>query len=81
MYFPGIVLEELKKKTETSVVIFGSNVGEVINVYGVVVGKPEEKRTLGRPSRRWEYNNKMDRIVLWRQLQRFGSDCETSSGL
>jgi len=29
-------------------------------VYRVLVGKPESKRTVGRPRRRWEYNIKMD---------------------
>ena len=29
-------------------------------VYWVLVGKPEEKRLLGRPRRRWEDNIKMD---------------------
>jgi hypothetical protein len=29
-------------------------------VYRVLVGKPEEKRSLGRPRRRWEDNIKMD---------------------
>jgi hypothetical protein len=29
-------------------------------VYGVLVGKPEVKRPLGRPRRRWEDNIKMD---------------------
>ena len=29
-------------------------------VYGVSVGKPEGKRPLGRPRRRWEDNIKMD---------------------
>jgi len=29
-------------------------------VYRVLVGKPEGKRLLGRPSRRWEYNIKMN---------------------
>jgi len=29
-------------------------------VYKVLVGKPEEKRPLGRPRRRWEDNIKMD---------------------
>jgi hypothetical protein len=33
---------------------------EVRGVYRVVVGKPEEKRPLGRPRLRWEYNIKMD---------------------
>ena len=30
------------------------------NVYVVLVGKPEGKRPLGRPRRRWEENIKMD---------------------
>jgi hypothetical protein len=29
-------------------------------VHGVLVGKPEGKRPLGRPRRRWENNIKMD---------------------
>jgi hypothetical protein len=29
-------------------------------VYRVLVGKPEGKRQLGRPKRRWEDNIKMD---------------------
>jgi len=29
-------------------------------VYRILVGKPEGKRPLGRPSRRWEDNIKMD---------------------
>ena len=29
-------------------------------VYRVLVGKPEGKRPLGRPRRRWEDNNKID---------------------
>jgi hypothetical protein len=29
-------------------------------VYRVLVGKPEGKRTLGRPRRRWEDNIKID---------------------
>ena len=28
------------------------------NAYGVIVGKPEGKRLLGRPRRRWENANK-----------------------
>jgi hypothetical protein len=30
------------------------------NAYRVFVGKPEGKRPLGRPRRRWEVNIKMD---------------------
>jgi hypothetical protein len=34
--------------------------GEERVVYRVLVGKPEGKRLLGRPRRRWEDNMKMD---------------------
>jgi hypothetical protein len=40
--------------------------GEEIKVYKVLVGKPEGKRQLGRPRRRWEDGIRMDlrEIVL-----------------
>jgi hypothetical protein len=34
--------------------------GEERGVHRVLVGKPEGKKPLGRPRRRWEYNIKMD---------------------
>ena len=34
--------------------------GEKSGVYRVLVGKPEGKKPLGRPRRRWENNIKMD---------------------
>jgi hypothetical protein len=34
--------------------------GEKRDVYRALVGKPEGKRPLGRPRRRWEGNIKMD---------------------
>jgi len=34
--------------------------GERRVVHRVLLGKPEGKRPLGRPRRRWEYNIKMD---------------------
>jgi hypothetical protein len=34
--------------------------GEGRGVYRVLVGRPEGKRTLGRPRHRWEDNVKMD---------------------
>jgi hypothetical protein len=37
-----------------------ARVGEMGNVYKIFVGKPERKRQLGRPSRRWEDNFGMD---------------------
>jgi hypothetical protein len=42
--------------------------GEGRDVHRVLVGKPEGKRPLGRPRRRWENNIKMD-------LQEVGVDC------
>jgi hypothetical protein len=33
-------------------------------VYGVLVGKPEGKRPLGRPRRRWEDSIKMDLLEV-----------------
>jgi hypothetical protein len=34
--------------------------GEKRSAYRILVGKPEGKRPLGRPGRRWVYNIKMD---------------------
>jgi hypothetical protein len=40
--------------------------GEKRNAYRILVGKPEEKRPLGGPRRRWEDNIKMDvREIGW----------------
>ena len=48
--------------------------GEGRGVYRVLVGKPEGKRPLGRPRRRWEDNIKMD-------LQEVGGCCVDWKGL
>ena len=37
-----------------------ARMGQGRGVYRVLVGKPEGKRPLGRPRRRWEDNVKMD---------------------
>jgi hypothetical protein len=40
--------------------------GEKRHTYRILVGKPEGKRPLGRPRRRWENNIKMDlREIGW----------------
>jgi hypothetical protein len=40
--------------------------GEKRNAYRILVGKPEGKRPLGRPRRRWVDNIKMDlRAIGW----------------
>jgi hypothetical protein len=47
-----------------------STTGEKRNAYRVLVGKPEGKRTLGRPRRRWEENIKMDlREIGWGDME------------
>jgi hypothetical protein len=38
--------------------------GEKWNVYRLLVGKPEGKRPLGRPRRRWIDNIKMDLLEI-----------------
>jgi len=51
-----------------------ARMGEGRSVYRVLVGKPEERRPLGRPRRRWEDNIRMDLRELecgcvdWMQL-------------
>jgi hypothetical protein len=39
--------------------------GEGRDVYRVLVGRPEGKRRLGRPRRRWEDNIKTDLREIW----------------
>jgi hypothetical protein len=41
-----------------------ARMGENRDVYRVLVGKPEGKRPLGRPRRRWEDNIKMDLLEV-----------------
>jgi hypothetical protein len=54
---------------------FGTH-GEEREVYKVLIGKPESKRSLGRPRRRWEDGIRMDLreigwgCVEWIQLAR-----------
>jgi hypothetical protein len=36
------------------------SMGEVRGAYNILVGRPEGRRPLGRPRRRWEDNIKMD---------------------
>jgi hypothetical protein len=53
--------------------------GEKRNVYRLLVGKPEGKRPLGRPRRRWIDNIKMDlletglSVVDWIGLAQLGT--------
>jgi hypothetical protein len=51
-----------------------TRIGEGRGVYRVLVGKPEGKRPLGRPRRRWEDNVRMD-------LREVGCGCVDWIGL
>jgi hypothetical protein len=41
-----------------------AQMGEKSNVYRLLVGKPEGKRSLGRTRRRWTDNIKMDLLEI-----------------
>jgi hypothetical protein len=49
-----------------------ARIGEKRNAYGLLLGKPEGKRPVGRPRRRWLDNIKMDIVeigwVVWTGL-------------
>jgi hypothetical protein len=56
--FVGIKEDEMGRACSTN--------GEKRNAYRILVGKPEGKRPLGRPRRRWVDNIKMDlREIGW----------------
>jgi hypothetical protein len=42
----------------------GTHGGGERGIYWLLVGRPEDKRPLGRPSRRWEDNIKMDLMEI-----------------
>jgi hypothetical protein len=50
-----------------------ARMGEKRNAYRLLVGKPEGRRPVGRPRRRWVDNIKMDRVeVEWGDVNRIG---------
>jgi hypothetical protein len=55
---PNIV--KVIKSTRMRLAGHVARMGDGRGVYRVLVGRPESKRPLGRPRRRWEYNIKMD---------------------
>jgi hypothetical protein len=42
-----------------------ARMGEVRSAYNILVGRPEGRRPLGRPRRRWEDNIKIDFREIW----------------
>jgi hypothetical protein len=47
--------------------------GEKSNAYRLLVGKPDGRRSLGRPRRRWVDNIRMDLVeVVWSDVDWIG---------
>ena len=66
LYSPSIVRVIISRRIKWAGHV--ARMGEKKGVYRALVGKPEGKRPLGRPSRRYEDNSKMD-------LQEVGCGC------
>jgi hypothetical protein len=61
--FPNIIRQIKSRMSWVGHVVC---MGEGRNVYKVLLGKPDGKRLLGRPMRRWEDGNRMDlREIGW----------------
>jgi hypothetical protein len=71
----GDKIDTIKKNTETLIVASKGENGGERNTCRILVGKPEEKRSLGRPRRRWVDNIKM----TWRnKMGLYGMDSSGS---
>jgi hypothetical protein len=66
MYTEGFLIKSRRMRWPGHV----ARMGETRNAYRILVGKPEGKRLLGRPRRRWVDNIKMD----LREIGRNGMD-------
>ena len=63
-----------------------ARMGEGIGEHRVILGKPEGKRPLGRPRRRWEDNMKMDLQEVetgwsWLRMGQMAGTCECGNEL
>jgi hypothetical protein len=56
LYSPPSIIREIKSRWTGRV----SRMGQMRTAYKLSVGKPEMKRPLGRPRRRWEKNIRMN---------------------
>jgi hypothetical protein len=71
LYFPPTVVRVIKSRLRWAGHV--ARMGEARGVYRFLVGKPEGKRPLGRPRRRWEDNIKADLQDVGYGLDRAGS--------
>jgi hypothetical protein len=64
--------------------VHAARIWEKRNAYSILVGKPEFKRPLGKPIRRWVNNIKMDLIEIdwdWMNLIDLAQDSDQWSAL
>jgi hypothetical protein len=59
-FFLTLYYKQFMEKEHVEIYVFLAHMGERRNVYRVLVGKPEGKRPLGRPRRRWKDGIKID---------------------
>jgi hypothetical protein len=59
LYYLPTIVRAIKSRME-KLAGHVARMGEGRDIYKVLVGRPEGKRPLGRPRRRWESNIKMD---------------------
>jgi hypothetical protein len=59
-YLPSPNISRVIKSRRMRWVGHIARMGEMRNVHKISVGKPEGKRPLGRPRRKWEDNIRMD---------------------
>jgi hypothetical protein len=69
LYSSSYIIRQIKSRRMTWAVHM-TRMGEGRKVYRVLVGKPEGKRPLGRPRRRWEDGIRMDlRAIGWKGVE------------
>jgi hypothetical protein len=72
LYFSPSIIRIIKAR-RMRLVGHAARMGENSNSYGLLVGKPEGRRPLGRPRRRWLDNIKMDLVeVGWSDVDWIG---------
>jgi len=59
LYAPPNIIRTIKSR-RVSLAGHVAHMGEIINAYKILVGKPEGKRQLGRRRCRWDDNIRMD---------------------
>jgi len=65
LYASQNVIRVIKSRRMTS--LHAASMGEMRNLYNILIGKPERKGSLARPRCRWEDNIRMDvRETEWK---------------